>query len=160
MKKADGLIKCISPSCRYQLLVSNRLLFFHCFEIQQTPRGLGKMKLEKRRATSTDMEIIHEIYLTVKKTYPENSFSQNYFLAACSLFTFSGENDLNYDVGKKLKPYGGLIGIDDSSLDKYLNDTKIQSMHAILHDAAGIVDEDYNTGPVTAICYSGSVTAV
>ena len=35
------------------------------------------MKLEKRRVTSTDLEIIHEIYLTVKKTYPENSDRRN-----------------------------------------------------------------------------------
>ena len=35
------------------------------------------MKLKKRRVTSKDLEIIHEIYLTVKKTYPENSESMS-----------------------------------------------------------------------------------
>ena len=109
------------------------------------------MKLEKRRVTSTDLEIIHEIYLTVKKTYPENSDRRNYFLAACSVFFFSSENELNYDVAIKLRPYGGLIGIVDSSLDKYLKDSKILRLHAILHDAAGFVDEVYNTGPT--YCY-------
>ena len=108
------------------------------------------MKLEKRRVTSTDLEIIHEICLTVKKTYPENSDRRNYFLAACSLFFFS-ENELNYDVAIKLRPYGGLIGVDDSSLDKYLKDSKTLCLHAILHDAAGFVDEFYNTGPT--YCY-------
>ena len=106
--------------------------------------------MEKRRVTSTDLEIIHEIYLTVKKTYPENSERRNYFQAACSLIFFS-EKYLIYDVAIKLRPYGGLIGIDDSSLDKYLTDSKILRLHAIFYDAAGFVDEAYNTGPI--YCY-------
>ena len=87
----------------------------------------------------------------MKKTYPENSDRRNYFLAACSLFFFSIENDLNYDVAIKLRPYGGLIGIDDSSLDKYSNDSKILRLHLILQDAARFVDEVYNTDPT--YCY-------
>ena len=47
----------------------------------------------------------------------------------------------------KLRPYGGLIGIDNFSLDKYLNDSKILRQNAILHDAAGFAHEVYNTGP-------------
>ena len=99
------------------------------------------MKLEKSRVTSSDLEIIREIYLSVKKTYPENSYRRNYFLAACSLFFFSSTNEeLSYD---------GLIGIDNSSLDKYSNDFKVLRMHAILHDAAGFVHEVFYTGPKT-----------
>ena len=109
------------------------------------------IKLEKPRVTSTDMEIIHEIYLTMKKTYPENSDRRNYFLATCSLFFFSCKNDINYDVPIKLRPYGGLIGIDNSSLDEYLIDSKILRLRAILHDAAGFVHEVFNTGPI--YCY-------
>ena len=109
------------------------------------------MKLEKRRVTSKDLENIHEIFITLKKTYPENTNRRNYFLAACSLFFFSTTNDINNDVAIKLRPYGGLIGIDISSLDKYLNDSKILRMHAILHDAAGYVREVYNSGPT--YCY-------
>ena len=109
------------------------------------------MKLEKCRVTSTELEIIHEIYLTVKKTCPEISDRGSYFLATCSLFFFSSKNDINYDVAIKLRPYGGLIGIDKSSLDKNLNDSKILRLHAILHDAAGFVHEVYNTGPT--YCY-------
>ena len=41
--------------------------------------------------------------------------------------------------------------MDSSSLDKYLNDSKILPLHAILHDAAGFVQEAYNTGPT--YCY-------
>ena len=99
-----------------------------------------------------DLEIFHEIYLTVKKTYAENFDRRNHFLLACCLFFFSIKNDLNYDVAIKLRPYGGLIGIDDSSLHKYLKDSKILRLHAILHDDAGLVDEVYNTGP--SYCYT------
>ena len=66
-------------------------------------------------------------------------------------FFFSTTNYINYDIAIKLKPNGGLIGIDNSSLDKYLKDSKILRMHAILHDAAGFVREVYNTGPT--YCY-------
>ena len=100
---------------------------FHWLEIQQVREVLEKykMKLEKRRVTSTDLEIFHEIYLTVKKTYPKNSDRRNYFLATCSLFFFASKNDIKYDVAIKIRPYGGLIGLDNSSLDKYLNSLQI-----------------------------------
>ena len=109
------------------------------------------MKLEKRTVTSTDLEIIHARFITLKKTYPENTNRRNYFLAACSLFFFSTTYDIDYDVAIKLRPYGGLIGIENSSLDKYLSDSKILRMHAVLQDAAGFVQEVYNTGPT--YCY-------
>ena len=109
------------------------------------------MKLEKRTVTSTDLEIIHEIFIALKKTYPENTNRRNYFLAACSLFFLSTTNHINNDVAIKLRPFGGLIGMEKSSLDKYLSDSKNLRMHAILHDAAGFVREVYNTGPTS--CY-------
>ena len=80
--------------------------------------------MEKRRVTSTDLEIIHEIYLSTKKKLTEPSDRRNYFLATCSLFFFSGKIDINYDVANKLRSYGGLAGIDIFSLDNYLNDSK------------------------------------
>ena len=48
---------------------------------------------------------------------------------------------MNYDVAIKLRPCGGLIG-KDNSLDKYLNDSKILRMHAILHDATGFEETE------------------
>ena len=66
-----------------------------------------------------------------------------------SVFLFQFQ--LKYDVAIKLRPYGGLIGIDDSSLDKYLKYSKILRLHAIFHDAAVFVDEVYNTG--LTYCY-------
>ena len=71
--------------------------------------------------------------------YPENTNRRIYFLAACSLFFFSITNDINYVVAIKLRPYGGLIGIENSSLDKYLSDSKILRMHAILPKCINLV---------------------
>ena len=108
------------------------------------------MKLQKSRVTPIDLKIIHEIYTSLKQTYPDNSKRRNYFLAASSLFFVSSDN-LNYDILIKLRPYGGLIGIDNSSLDKYLKNSKILRLHAILHDAAGFIHEFYQQGPT--YCY-------
>ena len=61
---------------------------FHWLEIQQVGEVLEKKikkEIEKCRVTSKDLEIIHEIFIFLKKTYPEITNSRNYFLAACSL---------------------------------------------------------------------------
>ena len=108
------------------------------------------MKLQKSRVTPIDLKIIHEIYTSLKQTYPDNSNRRNYFLAACFLFFVRSDN-LNYDILIKLRLYGGLIGIDNSSLDKYLKNSKILRLHAILHDAAGFIHEFYQQGPT--YCY-------
>ena len=108
------------------------------------------MKLQKSRVNPIDLKIIHEIYTSLKQTYPDNSNRRNYFPAACSLFFVSSDN-LNYDILIKLRPYGGLIGIDNSSLDKYLRNSKILQLHAILHDAAGFIHKSYQQGPT--YCY-------
>ena len=65
--------------------------------------------MEKQRVTSSDLEIINEIYLTVKKIYPEISDRLIHFLAACSLFSFFKENDKNYDVANVLRPFEVLL---------------------------------------------------
>ena len=75
--------------------------------------------MQKSRKTPIVLKIIHEIYTSLKQTYPDNSNRRNYFLAAWALFFLSSDN-LNYDILISLRPYGGLIGIDNSSLDKYL----------------------------------------
>ena len=101
------------------------------------------MKLQKSRVTPVDLKINQEIYSSLKQTYPDNSNQRNYFLAACSLFFVSSDN-LNYDILIKLKPYGGLIGIDNSSLDKYLKSSKILRLHAILHNAVRFIRKFYH----------------
>ena len=108
------------------------------------------MKLQKRRVTSKDWKIIHEIFINLKKTYPENTNRQNYFLI--SLFFFSTTNNINYDVAIKLRPYGGLIGIDNSSLDKYLYDSENFYECMLFYTMPPVLSAKvYNTGPT--YCY-------
>ena len=55
------------------------------------------------------------------------------FLAACLLF----DPKIDLNIALKLRPCGGTIGIESSSLDNYLKLSKVLRLHAILHDAAG-----------------------
>ena len=57
--------------------------------------------------------------------------------SSCMLSVFVSSQNLNYDVLNKLRPYGGLIGIDNSSFNKYLKNSKILQLHAISLDSAG-----------------------
>ena len=47
----------------------------------------------------------------------------------------------------KLRPYGGLISVDNSSLDKCFINLKISRLQAILHYASGFVFEYSEQGP-------------
>ena len=63
-----------------------------------------------------DLMNIHEIYEQIKVDCPDYSERFVYFLAACLYL----DPDINLEIVLKLRPYGGLIGIDNSSLDTYL----------------------------------------
>lgn len=103
------------------------------------------MHFDKPIVGYKDVEKIHEKYNVVKEFFPEFDDRKNYFLAACSYFC--DDDNFNYDFARKLCPYGGLIGIDNSRLDKSLKRFKILRLHAILHDAGGFVYDTYNEGP-------------
>ena len=68
------------------------------------------------KIATVDLKNIREIYDRIKLDYPEYSERFVYFLAACLYLN----PDINLEIVLKLRPYGGLIGIDNSSLDKYL----------------------------------------
>ena len=59
-----------------------------------------------------DLKNIHEIYEKIKFDYQEYSERFVYFLAACLYL----DPDINLEIVLKLRPYGDLIGIDNSSL--------------------------------------------
>ena len=63
-----------------------------------------------------DLKLIHEIFIDLKSQYPDKSVRFQYFLATCLYL----DADINLDFVLKNRPYGGLIGIDNSSLDKHL----------------------------------------
>lgn len=93
-----------------------------------------------------DILLLHNTFKIEIESNPEFENKNKrllYFLAACSLF----DSELDLPIALKLRPHGGLIGIDDSSLDTVLKHSKVFRLHAILHDAAGFV-KDYNSkGP-------------
>ena len=84
-----------------------------------------------------DLKNIHEIYMEIKNIYPKYGETILYFPAACQFL----DPDIDLEATLKLRPYGGLIGIDNSSLDNYFKSFKILRLHAIFHDASGFIAE-------------------
>ena len=84
-----------------------------------------------------DFKAIHKIYKEVKRDYSQYGERFLDFLATCQYL----DPDLDLDIAMKMRPYGGLTGIDNSSLDKYFKSYKILRLHAILHDASDFVFE-------------------
>ena len=77
-----------------------------------------------------------------------------YFLATCLHL----DPEIDLDIALKLRPYGGLIGIDNSALDKYFKSFKVLRLLAILHDASGFVYEYSEKGPGYSYVLPCSVT--
>ena len=84
---------------------------------------------------TVDLKAIHEIYKELKKDYSQYGKKFLYFLATCQYL----DPDLDLDIAMKMRPYGGLIGIDNYSLDKYFKSYKFLRLHAIRHNASGFV---------------------
>ena len=135
-------------------MVSTRSFLFPMLWNSAGWSGVGKKttKLQKSRVTPINLKIIIEIYTYLKPTYPDNSNRRKFFLAACSLF--DNFDNFNYDIFIKLRPYGGLIGIDNSSMDSYLKNSKILRLLAVLHDAIGFIHEFYQEGPTYCNMFS------
>ena len=64
---------------------------------------------------TVDLKSIHKTYKEIEKKYSQYGEQYLYFLA--TRLHLNPEIDL--DIALKLRPYGGLIGIDNSALDKY-----------------------------------------
>ena len=79
------------------------------------------------------------------------------FLAVCLLVdkTYCGEDE-NIDLNDLIQislsnPYGGVIGIENSKLDKFLKYSKVLRLHACIHDSTGLMRRVYDIGP--GYCY-------
>ena len=70
-----------------------------------------------------------------------------YFLATC----LSLKADVDIHQLNDLCPYGGLIGVGNSQLEKIFGGSKILRMHAMIHDACGFMKFNYGEGP--GYCY-------
>ena len=84
-----------------------------------------------------DLKHIHEFYLQIKSNYPNYGKKFLYFL--CDFNYLDPHIDLETPL--KLRPYGGLIGIDKLSLDNYIKSFKKLRLHAMLHDASFVIAE-------------------
>ena len=62
-----------------------------------------------------DIKSIHKNYLLLKENYPDYGERFVYFFATCLHL----DPNIDLDIALKLRPYGGIICIDNSSLEKY-----------------------------------------
>ena len=124
------------------------------------------MHLDKPIVCRYCLKNIHEKYLLLATTYTNNLVRLNYSLAASEYF--SQRENFDYDNALELRPYGGLIEIDNSSLDSYLNNSKNLQLHAILYDPGGSIQDLYNEGPGYSYmlpwkinsCFTGHLTEI
>ena len=77
----------------------------------------------------------------MRNNYPKYGEWFLYFLGACQFL------DIDLEATLRLRPYCGLIGIDNSSLDNYFKSFKILRLHAILHYASRFIAEYSHKGP-------------
>lgn len=75
--------------------------------------------------------------------FSKNSRRKNYFLAVCQHVL----PDIDLKKVDEETPYGGLIGIGDSWLEKLLGGFKLFRLHAVYHDATGYMMSNYDVGP-------------
>ena len=132
-------------------------------------KRLGK-RFDQPVNCRNSLQNINEKYLSITilscPSYPEKSVRLSYFLAASEYF--SELDCFDHDIALNLRPNGGLIGIDNSSLDKYLKVSKILRLHAFLHDAGGFIFGTYNQGPgytymlpwISSNCFSGHLSGI
>ena len=59
------------------------------------------------------LKVIYEIYNELKKDYSQDGERFHYFLVACLYL----DPDIDLDIAMKMRPFCGLIIIDNSSLD-------------------------------------------
>ena len=84
-----------------------------------------------------DLILIHKIFNDIKTQYLDKSVRFQYFSAICLCLVA----DNIFDFFFQNRPSGGLIGIDNSSLEKHMKQFNFLRLHAILHDAVGYLQE-------------------
>ena len=132
-------------NCFHDAMTKNPVSYFsNHFNAQPSQRKEG-IRLQKPIVSRNSLNKLHENYLSVSSLYPSNSVWLNFFLAISEYF--SEIEGFDFDKALKLRPYVGIIGIDNSSVHKYLKISKVLRLHAILHDAGGLIYEIYNQRP-------------
>ena len=82
-----------------------------------------------------ELKNIQKIYKLINTYYPEHNERFLYFLATCLHL----EPDVNLETALKLRPYGGIIGIHNTSLDTCLKSYNVLRLQAILQDASRFI---------------------
>ena len=104
-----------------------------------------------------DIKLTHEKSLSLRGnlTFSHISHRQLYFVAACALL----DPEIDGERALKFRPYGGLIGNDNSRLDPLMKYSKVLRLQAALQDAAGFVKDCRNKGPgyIYAFRYSPKI---
>lgn len=111
-----------------------------------------------------DVRNIHETSIKLRANDETLTGRRACFIASCMVL----DSSIDVDTANSLRPYGGLIGVDNSRLDLYLKRSKILRLHAALHDSAGFVKEHSGIGPGYAYaigcpinsCLAGHVTGI
>ena len=66
---------------------------------------------------------------------PKQQCRLNCFLATSE--DFSKNEGYDYEIALKLRPYGAIFGLENSSVDKYLKTSKFIRLHAAILNGAG-----------------------
>ena len=74
--------------------------------------------------------------------------SWHWFVFQVAIEYFSQKKNFDYDSSLNFWPYWRLIGIDKSTSDSYINNSKNLELNANLHDAGGFIQEIYADGAV------------
>ena len=92
-----------------------------------------------------NLEKISEIQnnIRLKKDFEDETEGKNSFLAVCYFHYPSVDLKL---INEKA-PFGGIICIGDSKLEKVIGKIKVIKLHALLHNAAGVMKTNYSKGP-------------
>ena len=90
---------------------------------------------------------VFRLYPGLKMTFEHNSDSKNLFLSAC----FSCDSRLSLHEMDQKNFFGGLIGYGNPYSVSVFRYSKVFRLHAILHDAAGVVRSHSGKGP--GYCY-------
>ena len=94
-----------------------------------------------------NIEEIAALEKEISKLFVGNTKRKNYFLAVCR----SLDKSVDLDKINREAPFGGLIGVGDSKLEKLLKWSKNFRLHATFHDAAGYLKTNLNISP--GYCY-------
>ena len=94
-----------------------------------------------------DLKLIHEVFIDLKLQYPDKSVRFQCFLATCLYL----DADIHLDFVLKNRSYDGLIGRDNSSLDKHMKQYNLFRTHA-----AGFFQEKKSYRSWVHICFASS----